>query len=110
MGEPFTLQGVAEWRENVAARPIDTSALEYLEFTGLYDKAGREIYEGDIVRFRWNPFFNEPSEIFKFEMPVEYDNVWGCFVMRLKSKDGEESKSRGRVAGRSGKRTRRSHR
>jgi uncharacterized phage protein (TIGR01671 family) len=53
------------------------------QFTGLKDRYKKDIYEGDIVCFNWNPILNEPSELFKFITPVNYYDGWGCFTMHL---------------------------
>src|SRR5215467_12946403 len=46
MGDPFTLQvaiGSRKWEG------VETSEVEYMQFTGVLDKNGKEIYEGDIL-------------------------------------------------------------
>lgn len=47
------------------------------QLTDLTDKNDKEIYEGDICNFNWNPFFNEPSEIFDFDLAFIFYNGWG---------------------------------
>ncbi len=44
--------GIAHWKEN----SIPESTNKIMQFTGLIDKQGKEIYEGDIIRQEHIPY------------------------------------------------------
>lgn len=60
--------GSAHWHEN----SIPQSSKELMQFTGLKDKNGREIYEGDIIKLIQYTYYFTHTAIFEVTIPKIY--------------------------------------
>jgi uncharacterized phage protein (TIGR01671 family) len=87
----ITRDGYAYWKEN----SIPTGSRDIMQFTGLKDKNGKEIYEGDVVGFVKDKYGDGKHEYWS----VEYDDAQARFVCynQINSTRGFESDIDGEV-------------
>ena len=66
------------YNKNHNSEKCDITALELMQYTGLHDKNGKEIYEGDIVLLDCY-HYEEPA--FDGEFEVIYDDINGMWLL-----------------------------
>lgn len=81
----FSLAQMASYEEHewdfsdgtsLPSNDAEDGDLEYLEFSGLHDKNGKEIFEGDII-------VNRKGAGERYPYRVVYREDWGKFVLNL---------------------------
>lgn len=75
-GKSFSLQDLAISYHDLMV----SDSFEFHQFTGILDKFGREIFEGDIVEYEVRSFFNEKI------LKLKYEIIWNNQEVDLKQR------------------------
>lgn len=87
-GEGFAMAGTRRLSFSILVKP----SLQAMQFTGVLDKNGKEIYDGDILKIS-DDYSNELLAIVEFNN-INYPEIYGWNLVKCTSKEFNRHKDR----------------